>query len=315
MKKTKTKSFLRVGTDCSGIEAPIQALKQLNISYSHEFSCEIDKFCKKSIEANYGDLKIETSKEPKIFFEDMTNREIKDIPDIDLYVCGFACQPFSMAGKLKGLEDPRGNLFWNCLDVIRNKKPKYFILENVKNLLSHNKGETWKIVKEELDSLKEYNVHHKILNTKDYGIPQNRERLFIVGINKKVKLDFAFPTPLAECQDLKDFVDYTNTERDTVRPDVVKSGMLEKIPKDAVFVDFSFKKHNYPNSNLYCPTITADSRLWCVPMHRYATPGERLKLQGFERFNCVVSKTQLNKQAGNTMSVNVLKAILKEILN
>jgi site-specific DNA-cytosine methylase len=97
-----------------------------------------------------------------------------------------------------------------------------------------------------------------------------------------------------------------------VRNDVLKHGMLEKIPTNAIFVDFSFKKNNYPNSDIYCPCITANSRTWCVPQHRYANIKERLSLQGFPKnFKQVVSNTQMKKQIGNSMSVNVLKAIIK----
>lgn len=119
MRFTKN-SPLRVGTDCSGIEAPIMALTQLTVPFVHEFSSEIDKHCIASIRANY---------DPKIIFGDMTKRKLKDI---DLYVCGFPCQPFSDAGKRQGVKDPRGTIFWECLRVIRYKKPTFFILENVK---------------------------------------------------------------------------------------------------------------------------------------------------------------------------------------
>ena len=184
-------SKLRVGTDCSGIEAPIQALRQLKIPFQHVFSSEIDKYCIQSIKANY---------HPEILFGDpdgpypngnITQRDINTVPDIDLYVCGFQCQPFSQAGKRKGFEDKRGNVFWSCLEVIKKKQPKYFILENVKGLLSHDRpkdskrgeyGKTWKTIWKEIKKMEnyDYKIQWKVLNTKDYGIPQNRERIFIV---------------------------------------------------------------------------------------------------------------------------------------
>lgn len=123
--------MIRVGTDCSGIEAPIQALKQLGIPHKHVFSCEIDKYARESILANY---------KPEILFTDMTKRKTKDTPDIDLYVCGFPCQSFSMAGLREGVDDPRGTIFWQCLKVIKHKLPRVFILENVKGLLTINEG-------------------------------------------------------------------------------------------------------------------------------------------------------------------------------
>ena len=167
--------ILRVGTDCSGIEAPIQALLQIGVKFKHVFSSDIDKFCIQSIKANYN---------PKIIFGDITKLNLKDVPDIDLYVCGFPCQSFSILGKQRGFADIRGNIFFSCINVIKNKKPKYFILENVKGLFTHNKGNTWFIIQNELKELEKYGyyIKYKILNTKDYGIPQNRERIYIVGV-------------------------------------------------------------------------------------------------------------------------------------
>ena len=131
--------MFKVGTDCSGIEAPIQALNKLsnkyNITYSHEFSSEINKYAIKCIKENYT---------PKILFEDITKREIHDIPNIDIYVSGFPCQPFSRANKFKTPIDPRLDLFKNCLDVIFHSQPKIFILENVKTLVTLDNGSYFK---------------------------------------------------------------------------------------------------------------------------------------------------------------------------
>jgi DNA (cytosine-5)-methyltransferase 1 len=130
---------LRVGTDCSGIEAPIHALEQLGIPHRHIWSSDIDKYCIKSIKANYCPERIYGDPDGSYSDGDIRNRDNNTLPDIDLYVCGFPCQPFSMAGQRKGLQDRRGNVFWSCIDVIKKKKPKYFILENVKGLLWHDK--------------------------------------------------------------------------------------------------------------------------------------------------------------------------------
>ena len=298
--------MLKIGTDCSGIEAPIQALEKLNICYNHVFSSEINKFCIKSIKANYKPDIIFGDNEGPYPEGDIRKRDIKEVPEIDLYVCGFPCQPFSIAGKRFGLEDNRGNVFYSCLDIIKQKNPKYFILENVKGICNHDKGNTWKIIEKNLIELQDYgyNVKWKILNTKDYGIPQNRERLYIVGSKDK---KFEWP---------EDYIDNDDNSIDNIRNDVLKSGMLNKVPKDAVFIDFSFKNHNYPNSNKYSPCITADSRLWCFPKNRYANIKERLLLQGFNNnFKQVVSKTQLKYQIGNSMSVNILCAIFKNLIS
>lgn len=301
--------MLRIGTDCSGIEAPIQALLQLESEgllpngFSHEFSSEIDKYAIQSIKANY---------HPKVIYEDMTKREAKDVPDIDLYVCGFPCQPFSQAGKRKGFEDDRGNIFFQCLKVIQSKRPKYFILENVKGLLTHDKGNTFKVIMNCLQKLPEYNIHWKVLNTKDFGIPQSRERIFIVG----TKGEFSFNNlERQESLPLMSYIDHTDTTRNTLPPRVERSKMMDKLPLNSVFVDFSFANSRFINSHEICPCLVKKGDLWNVPLHRRANAKELLSLQGFsQNFKQVVSKTQLYYQLGNTMSVNVLKAILKELI-
>ena len=111
-------------------------------------------------------------KEGKYPEGDITKRDIKDVPDIDLYICGFPCQSFSMAGNRDGFDGKTGNVFFGCLEVIKEKHPKIFILENVKGLLSHDKKKTFKTVLDELEKIEEYSIVWKLLNTKDYGIPQ-----------------------------------------------------------------------------------------------------------------------------------------------
>jgi len=289
---------LRVGTDCSGIEAPIQALRQLKILHSHVFSSDIDQYVIQSIKANY---------DSHIIYGDITKRDVTRVPDIDLYVAGFPCQPFSMAGDRGGFADKRGNVFWSCLDVIKTKQPTYFILENVKALLWHDKGNTWKTIWDSLQ-LKNYTVKWKVLNTRDYGIPQNRERIFIVG---KKNGDFEWPEP-TEMDDIRDYIDHT----DTKRKEWGRKSSLKRVRTDAVFVDVDFLHYtNYPMANKVSPCVLArPSSLWCIPYHRYATCKEMFNLQGFDSFKQVVSNSQMKKQIGNSMSVNVLVAILNELL-
>lgn len=299
--------YLRVGTDCSGIEAPIQALNQLKIPIKHVFSCDIDKYCRESIEANY---------DPEILFEDMRQRKVKDIPDIDLYVCGFPCQSFSVAGKREGTEDQRGTIFWKCLEVIKKKLPKIFVLENVKGLLSIDNGNTFKEIISSLKGIKKnknliYNVDWKVLNTKDYGIPQSRDRVFIVGISKEYDFDFEWPKK-KKMKSLESYVDYTDDKKDNVSSFVIKKKLFERIPKKSIFIDLSFTNASYPNSDIICPCLTTRDGLWCVPLKRKANIKEILSLQGFPKnFKQAVSDAQMKKQIGNSMSVNVLKEIFK----
>jgi DNA (cytosine-5)-methyltransferase 1 len=299
---------LRVGTDCSGIEAPIQALIQLGYPFEHKFSCDNNKHCIQSIVANY---------KPEIIFGygkegDITKRDIQDVPDIDLYICGFPCQPFSVAGDRKGMLDIRGNVFYGCIKVIDKKLPKFFILENVSGLLSARKGKDWIEILKTLRTLEDdhgYNISWKIINTKDYGIPQNRKRLYIVG-----RLDgkqFEWPKPIGSGAPLSTYVDRQDTKKD--KPSVRQQKILNRM-NGQQFINISFGQNTYREANKIAPCLLADSIHWCVPMGRQANVKELLKLQGFPTdFKQVVSTRQLKKQIGNSMSVNVLKALIKEL--
>ena len=297
---------LRVGTDCSGIEAPIVALQQLGVPFTHEFSSEVDEHCVATIKANFA---------PKIIFGDMTKRHLKDIPDIDLYVCGFPCQPFSVAGKREGVRDPRGTIFWECVKVIKHKKPSVFILENVKGLLSIEGGETFKRMIRELERIKGYLVQWRVLNTADYGIPQNRERLFITGLrNKEVdKPLFSDGEKPLRCPKLESFVDWNEKQQDPLLPS--REYLYRTLAEGVLFVNLGFCRGKRSSGRKVCPTMVVKSRLWCVPLHRYATIRECLRLQGFpESFQIPVSKSQILNQIGNSISVNVLVYILSKCL-
>lgn len=291
---------LKIGTDCSGIEAPIQALLQLGIKFDHKFSSDIDKYARQSIEANY---------EPDTLFNDMT--EDRKLPEVDIYVCGFPCQPFSTLGKRKGSRDPRGNIFLHCIEAIKKSKPILFILENVRGIITIEKGSYFSAIREQLGQLVDYEVHYWILNTKNYGIPQNRERLYIIGIKKeKLCSQLDFPETM-ECEPVENFIDYGTTCIDEYSPTYQKK--YDQF-KDATFVCLSSLYLNGSKVNpLYSSTIVASHATWCIPMHRKATIKECLQLQGFPiTFKQVVSDTQMRRQIGNSMSVNVLMVIFDE---
>lgn len=295
--------MLKVGTDCSGIEAPIQALKKLKISYSHEFASEIDKYARESINANY---------KPNILYEDMTKE--RNLPRLDLYVCGFPCQPFSTAGKMEGDKDPRGNIFIHCVNTIMQTKPSIFILENVKGLIFINSGEYFKYIKKTLGSLKQYSVHYLLLNTKDYGIPQHRERLFIVGITRsKIVHPFKIPKKVP-CKDINSYIDYSYKNKENYCETYRK--VYPQFKKGVFFTIGSLYEENNNKNKVeprFSSTIISSCPLWCIPLHRKATIKECLSLQGFPKsFKQVVSDTQMRKQIGNSMSVNVLCHLLKQ---
>ena len=192
---------MKIGTDFSGIGAPEMALKYLGIDFESVFACEIDKYARQSFAQLHN---------PQTFYNDITKRNHKEVEQLDLYVAGFPCQAFSIAGNRKGFEEARGTLFFNVAEFIKINQPKVFILENVKGLLSHDKGNTFQTIVDILsngggtqngqisldvfDDGLGYHIYWQVLNTKDYGIPQNRERIFIVGF--KDFREFSFPKPM-----------------------------------------------------------------------------------------------------------------------
>ncbi|MBR9701467.1 DNA cytosine methyltransferase [Candidatus Pacearchaeota archaeon] len=186
--KRKKNRRVRVATVFSGIGAIEYALKRMNIPTKIVFACDNDKFCKQSYFENYD------------ISEDRWIEDIHDVDGkkykgkVDLFVGGSPCQSFSMVGKRKGLEDPRGLLIYEFARLIKEIQPKVFIYENVRGIMNHGKSETWQKLKEEFESTG-YDFHVGILNSKDYGIPQNRGRMFVVGFRKPIK-NFKFPEPV-----------------------------------------------------------------------------------------------------------------------
>jgi DNA (cytosine-5)-methyltransferase 1 len=303
---------LRIGTDCSGIEAPIQALQQLGIAFEHSFSCDKDKFVLQSIKANY---------HPNKIYTDITKRKHALLPDIDIYVCGFPCQPFSLMGDKMGTEDSRSNIMYQCIKVIKKKLPKVFILENVKNFKFIQKGQPFDYLLSELKKIKTcnkdlaYNIYFDILNTKDYGIPQNRERIFIIGIRKDIQKETYSTPEKLPMRDLDDFIIDKTINIPNISISLQKN--LDKIKEGD-----SYKKNYIITPFTYCsimnnisPTLTTrcDS-FFHTTYKRYLTTKECLLLQGFsQNFKQDVSNSQLYKQAGNSMSVNVLKVLFQKI--
>lgn len=208
--------MLKLGTVCSGIGSPEVAMEQLSKDHEFQlenvFACDIDKYARASYLANFTPVKM---------FTDMTSDDFHDNAEYsDLFIGGIPCQAFSLAGKRLGELDKRGLLFYDFYRYVKEKQPKAFIIENVKGLLSDNKGKTFSnwihllarsVNQQEInfphpDSL-EYNIHHTILNSKNFGVPQNRERVFIVGIRKDLSNDFRFPIGYRLNKRLKDVLE------------------------------------------------------------------------------------------------------------
>ena len=164
---------IRVVSLFSGIGGFEEGLRLAKIPHKVVLASEIDKFAQQSYGTNF---------DSSVLIGDITKVDEKGIPDHDLLVGGFPCQAFSIAGQRKGFEDTRGTLFFDVLRILKEKRPKYFLLENVKNLISHDGGKTFRVI---LDSLAEldYVIDFTVLNSKDFGVPQSRERTFICGIH------------------------------------------------------------------------------------------------------------------------------------
>jgi site-specific DNA-cytosine methylase len=301
---------IRIGTDCSGIEAPIQAIRSVcethpHLSYHHSFSSEIDPYAIECIRENYA---------PDRLYGDIKQRDVEDLPSIDLYVAGFSCQPFSSANKFKSVDDPRLNTYTHCIDVIHQCQPSCFILENVITLLTLQGGVYFDDIFQRLSQGGRYTIHWKKMNTKDYGIPQSRKRLYIIGLRKDVcRHTFSFPEP-QPMKPLHEFIDRTTTTQDPIKES--NRQLFKNIPKDSLFIDVGFRNSPFPRSGEWAPCITAQPNMWCVPMHRKATVHEYLALQGFPptfRQPSQVSNHQMKIKIGNSMTVPVIELLMTHL--
>jgi len=204
--------MIKVGSDFSGVGAFNQALKRLGIEYKELFVCDMDKFARETFIHNYG--------EPEYYPTNVYDREIPK-ESLDIYMTSPPCQAFSLAGKRLGKDDKRGILFFNSYEFIQVNKPRYFIFENVKGLLSDDGGKTFQEwinmlggksvngvpVLFPYDESVPYHLYWKVLNAKHYGVPQNRERVFLIGIRDDIDNDFQFPKEEHLSKRLKDVLD------------------------------------------------------------------------------------------------------------
>lgn len=260
---------VRIGTAFSGIGSPEMALQELGVKHKIMFACDIDKPAKKSYMANYPINKKDWCDDINIL--DATKYK----GEIDLFVAGVCCQPWSLAGKLEGLDDARGQLFYQFVRVICECAPKVWIFENVDNILHHKsevdgkKVRTWPLLMDCMETeFKKaglhYHIHYKVLDAADYGVPQHRERVFCIGIldetGEEAKSDFLFPAPIELKKSVLDYLD-------------------DKTPGE-----------------------------------RELTARERIRLMGFpDSFKQAVSDSQFSKQAGNSIVVDVMKALYRQL--
>jgi DNA (cytosine-5)-methyltransferase 1 len=266
---------------------------------------------------------------------DITKINEKDIPEHDLLLAGFPCQAFSLAGQKRGFEDTRGTLFFDVARIVKYHKPKVVFAENVKNLVNHDRGRTFKIIKEILTDLG-YTVFHKVLNSKNFGVPQNRERIYIVAYRNDIApISFDFPEKTDDTKVIADIIEKEETSSkyflSEVYLDSLKKHKKRHVSKGNGF-GYEVRAHDSIAGAIVCGgmgrerNLIIDKRLtdFTPVTHikgdinreyiRRMTPREWARLQGFpDSFKLVVADTHLYKQFGNSVTVPVIEAIAEKI--
>lgn len=263
---------------------------------------------------------------------DITQVDKTTIPSLDILIAGFPCQAFSIAGYRRGFEDERGNVFYQILKVIeaQEEKPKVVMLENVKNLVSHDSGNTFQVITEAL-AFYGYHIKYKVMNSMQYGnVPQNRERIYIVGfLEEEIANDFEFPEPIPLTNDLNTIVDRENVlDSRYYYNDTSKYHEMLRETISSTDTIYQLRRiYVRENRNNVCPTLTANMGTGGhnVPLvldyHnniRKLTPKECLMLQGFPT-NYIIPENMANshvyKQAGNSVTVPVIRRIAENIVS
>lgn len=249
---------------------------------------EWDSPARKTYQTNFEKLSPEVFKKGH-FAGDITQIDPKEIPDFNILTGGFPCQPFSQAGKKKGFEEARGTLFFNIVEILKEKKPEAFFIENVRGLLNHNGGKTFATMKKMIKKLGYGNFHYKIMKASDYGLPTHRPRLFMVGFREK-GVKFKFPDPVPLKHTMTDILGGKCAKEVgyTLRVGGKSSGIHDRRNWDSYLVDGKVHK---------------------------LTVAEGKKMMGFpDDFVFPVSETQAMKQLGNSVAVDAIQATANELL-
>ena len=280
------------------------------------FSSEWNKFSQQTYEANFGDVP----------YGDITEIDEKEIPDHDILVGGFPCQPFSLAGvsaknhlgREHGFKDKtQGTLFFDVCRIIKEKQPSAFLLENVKNLKSHDKGNTFKVIINALEKELNYDIHYKVIDAGKV-VPQHRERIFIVGFREP--LDFKFPELVDKRPVLGDVLEDSVDEKYTLKDGTWNALQRHKAKHKAKGNGFGF---NLADKKGIAKTLSAryykDGAEILIDQGkknpRRLTPRECARIMGFpEKFKIPVSDNQAYRQFGNAVVVPVVKEIAKAMV-
>jgi DNA (cytosine-5)-methyltransferase 1 len=275
------------------------------------FSSEWNKYSCQTYQANFGMEKIHG---------DITQIDEKEVPNHDILLAGFPCQPFSQAGLKKGFDDIRGTLFFDIARILKAKKPKAFLLENVKQLKGHDKGRTLEIIIKTLKEIGYKNVQYELLKARDFGLPQNRERLYIIGFLDE-SIEFSFPKPLNIETRLGDILEEKVDDKYTISDRLWAGHQRRK--KENRLKGKGFGYSIFTHDSRYTSTISAryykdGSEILIAQKDknpRKVTPREASRLQGFPAyFKIPVSDTQAYQQFGNSVPVRVIEEIAKKML-
>lgn len=273
------------------------------------FSSEFDEAACKTYEANFGE-------HPS---GDITKIPASDIPDFDILLGGFPCQAFSIIGKMEGFDNETcGTLFFDIERILKEKRPKAFMLENVRNLASHDNGNTFKVIQRHLEALG-YNVYAKVLNALDYGVPQKRERIIIVGFLENVFFKFPDPVPVEQRLTLTDVLETDVAPKYYVKANIRESRLMRlknpNYPKPYISHENkagSITPHPYSS----CLRAGASANYILINDERRPTEREMLRFQGFpEDYKVVACYSQVKHQCGNSVAVPVIKAVAREMIS
>jgi len=288
-----------------------------NAGFKTAFANDFDKTCKDTYDLNFS--------EPKLIIKDIWKVETKDIPHFDILLGGFPCQAFSIAGYRKGFKDEeKGNLFFRIIEILEERKPRAFLLENVKNLKGHDEGKTFKVIKEALESL-DYHIKYEVLNSMTHGnIPQNRERIFIVGFLDKEKTEaFEFPKPIPLTKNFREFISDEAEDKYYYNDKPLYERIKDDINSEATVYQWR-RKYVRANKKGVCPTLTANMGLGghnvpIIKNHkgiRKLTPKECFLLQGFPKSFKLpdLADSKLYHQAGNSVTVPVIQRIAESMM-
>lgn len=277
------------------------------------FSSEWNEKACDTYEANFGERPV----------GDITKVNAADIPDFDVLLAGFPCQPFSIIGKKRGFEDEtQGTLFFDIERILKEKLPPAFLLENVKNLKAHDGGRTFRVIKNHLEALG-YHVYDRVLNSLDYGVPQKRERIVIVGFLEDVP--FKYPSPIPECErkTLSDILQPNDeVPRSLFVSDRIReqrmSRMLAKTgvePARPYITHENISKSSTPHEYSCALRAGASANYILINNERRPSSRELFRLQGFpDTFRIVVNYTEARRQTGNSVTVPLMAAVANSIV-